>query len=145
LGGTYPDRPASSPDVNLYIQQNKDAMRKTLLTGLILAGFAMLLNTELQAQTPWLSKDVQKIANKKEFATEKSNYHITAVSMDQSWVVSKGVSNLGRTETQSAGNIQSHGIPQWTISKGVHKINTKQPVNKEQEDYRPSPAITGEK
>ena len=121
-------------------------MRKTLLTAFVLAGFAMLLNTSLQAQTPWLSKDVQKVANKKQFeAEQKSNSNITAVSLDQSWVVAKGVSNIGRTETQSAGNIQSDGIPQWTISKGVHQINTKQPVKKEQEEYRPSPAITGEK
>jgi hypothetical protein len=119
-------------------------MRKTILAGLVLAGFAVVLSADLQAQTPWLSKDVQKVANKKEFE-KQSTSHITAVSMDQSWVVSKGVSNLGRTETQTAGNIQSNGIPQWTISKGVHQINSKQPVNKEQEDYRPSPAITGEK
>lgn len=121
-------------------------MGKKLFAGLILAGFAILFNTELQAQTPWLSKDVQKVANKKQFAAEEKNsQHITAVSLDQSWVVSKGVSNLGRTDTQSAGNIQSHGIPQWTVSKGVHQINTKQPQNKEQEDYRSTPAITGEK
>lgn len=119
-------------------------MRKNIIAGLILAGFGLFLNTALLAQTPWLSKDVQKVANKKELAKEEqSNSHIQAVSLDQNWALSKGISSVGQAETTSEGNIQSTGTPQVAISKGVHKMNTKKPVVEEREDYQMRPAITG--
>ena len=120
-------------------------MKKKIFAGLILAGFGLLLNADLLAQTPWLSKDVQKFANKKQLERDKhSNTNIQAVSMDDSWVLSKGISAVGRTETQNAGNIQSTGTPQVAISKGVHQIKPKKAVKEEQEDYQMRPAITGE-
>ena len=124
-------------------------MKKKIFAGLILAGFGMLINADLLAQTPWLSKDVQKVANKKQFEKEKhSNTNIQAVSLDNTWVLSKGVSRIGSADTQYAentGNIQSTGIPPIAISKGVHQIKPKKAVKDEREDYQARPAITGAK
>ena len=119
-------------------------MKKKTFAGLILAGFGLLISSDLLAQTPWLSKDVQKVANKKELEKQKrSNTNIQAVSLENAWVLSKGISAIGKTETQYAGNIQSTGVPQIAISKGVHQIKPKKAVKVEQEDYQVRPAITG--
>jgi hypothetical protein len=119
-------------------------MTKKIFAGLILAGFGMLFSSDLAAQTPWLSKDVQKIANKKQLEKDKrSNSNIQAVSLDQSWMLTKGISAIGRTETQSDGNIESTGMPQVAISKGVHHDRSREVLKEEQEDYQIRPAITG--
>jgi len=119
-------------------------MTKKIFAGLILAAFGMLFSSDLAAQTPWLSKDVQKIANKKQLEKDKqSNSNIQAVSMDQSWVLTKGITTIGRTETQSVGNIESTDIPQVAISKGVHQNRSKKELKEEKEDYQERPAITG--
>ena len=141
---TFPDLQARSPCVNLCKTKQKDVMRKKIFTVLILAGFGLFFSADLLAQTPWLSKDVQKIANKKELEKDKiSNSNIQAVSTDQSWVLSKGISSVGSTEKQSAGNIRSTEFPQVAISKGVHQNRTKKELKEEQEDYQVRPAITG--
>jgi len=119
-------------------------MTKKIFAGLILAGFGMLFSSDLAAQTPWLSKDVQKIANKKQLEKDKqSNTNIQAVTLDQSWLLAKGVSSIGSTETQSVGNIQSTDVPQVAVSKGVHQSRPKKEVKKEQDEYQMRPAITG--
>ena len=119
-------------------------MIKKVFSVLLLSGFCLFLNTDLLAQTPWLSKDVQKVANKKQLEKEeRSNSNIQAVSQDQTWVVSKGISTVGRTETESEGNIQSTGIPQVAISKGVHQVKPKKVLIEEQEEIEMRPAITG--
>jgi len=63
---------------------------------MMLAGVGLFFSSDLLAQTPWLSKDVQKVANKKQLEQDK-NSNIQVVSTDQSWVVAKGVSSLGTT------------------------------------------------
>ena len=120
-------------------------MKKTLFAGLILAGSGLLFSSDLVAQTPWLSKDVQKIANKEQLEKEKdTNSNIQVVSVDQSWVQSKGVSLVAVPEKQSVGNVQSTDYPQVAISKGVHQDKSKK-VKQEQPDYEMRPAITGNK
>jgi hypothetical protein len=118
-------------------------MKKKIFAGLILAGFGLFFSADLLAQTPWLSKDVQKVANKKQLEKEKqSNTNIQAVSTENVWVLSKGISAVGRTETQYAGNVQSTGIPQIAISKGVHQTKPKKAVKEERGDDQVRPAIT---
>ncbi len=120
-------------------------MRKSIFAVMILAGVGLFFSSDLLAQTPWLSKDVQKVANKKQLEQEKnSNTNIQAVSTDQSWVLTKGISSIGTTDEQSAGNIQSTGTPQVAISKGVHQTKPKKVVKEQREDYEMRPAITGE-
>jgi hypothetical protein len=129
----------------VYTKQ-KDVMRKKIFAALILAGAGLFFSADLIAQTPWLSKDVQKVANKKQLEKdEQSNSNIEAVSVDQSWVLTKGVSTVGMPETQPAGNIQSTGTPDVAISKGVHQKKSKKAVKVEQEEYQTRPAITGNK
>ena len=118
-------------------------MRTKIFAMMMLAGVGLFFRSDLLAQTPWLSKDVQKVANKKQLEQDK-NSNIQVVSTDQSWVVAKGVSSLGTTEKQSVGNIQSTGMPQVAISKGVHQTTPKKAVKEQQEDYQTRPAITGE-
>ena len=121
-------------------------MRKKIFTVLTLAGLGLFFSTAVLAQTAWLSKDVQKIANKEQLKKDQhSNSNIQAVSLDQSWVLSKGISNVERTKTKSAGNIQSTDFPQVAVSKGVHQIKSKKAVKEDQEDYQMRPAITGSK
>ncbi len=119
-------------------------MRKKIFTVLILAGLSLFFSADILAQTPWLPKDVQKIANKEQLKKEKhSNSNIQAVSLDQSWVLSKGISRVERTKTENAGNIQSTGFPQVAVSKGVHQIKSKKAAKEDQDDYLMRPAITG--
>lgn len=84
-----------------------------------------------QAKPAWhVSKDVQKIANKKLFKSEPlRKSHIEAVSSGPpSHVLSKGVNNIHRPVAKRAGvagNIKSKGYPVWTISKGVHRFRSR--------------------
>ena len=68
-----------------------------------------------------VSKDVQRVANKKAFENEdKSNIQAQSVPFP-AIVVSKGV--VGSTDALSEGNITSKGYPTWAISKGVARQN----------------------
>jgi hypothetical protein len=119
-------------------------MKKTLIVGLILIGFGLFTSHQLMAQTAWtVSKDVQKVANKELFSDEElMKSHIHAMSLNQSWVVSKGVSNVGRTETAVAtGNIRSSNND-WAISKGVHRVKASKPAKENKDLFKTSPAIT---
>lgn len=118
-------------------------MRTKIFAVLILAGFGLFFSTDLCAQTPWLSKDVQKVANKKELEKDKrSNSNIQAVSVDQSWVLAKGISSVGRTESPAAGNIQSTDFPQVAISKGIHQAKPKKAVEQQPQERQERPAVT---
>lgn len=119
-------------------------MRKKLLVGLILVGFGLFANHQLMAQTAWtVSKDVQKVANKQLFNDEElKKSHIHAMSLSQSWVVSKGVNNIGSTEPVAAGNIRSKGSNDWAISKGVHRVKDSKPAKENKDLFQTSPAIT---
>jgi len=92
------------------------------LLGLFLMG-AILVNAQSNNDTSWtVSKDVQKVANKKEFEKEaKRGSQLQAKSTSQQWVVSKGVNRSTESNTDNKGNVDSKGIPAWTISKGVHQ------------------------
>lgn len=123
-------------------------MKTKIFAVVILAGFGLFSGTDLLAQTPWLSKDVQKIANKKQLEKDQlSNSNILAASIDQNWVHSKGIATVGSTEAKpSVGNIPSTGIPQVAISKGVHQVKPKKEIKKapkEEEDFQMRPAVTG--
>ena len=122
-------------------------MKKTLLVGLILIGFGLFTSHQAMAQSSsWtVSKDVQKVANKKMFSDEEiAKSHIHAISLNQNWVVSKGVNNVGRTETASAGNIRSAGNNDWTISKGVHRVKSSKSVEENKDLFKTGPEITRE-
>lgn len=93
------------------------------LLGLLLIG-VILVNAQSSKNDPsWIvSKDVQKVANKKNFEDEaKRGSQLRAKSINQLWVISKDVNRSNNTETVTKGNVASIGIPAWTISKGVHQ------------------------
>ena len=81
-----------------------------------------------QAQTPsWIvSKNVQKVANKKAFAdTDDSKSQLTTETRAYApRIVSKGVHRINNPavgDAKATGNMVSKGYPAWTISKGVHR------------------------
>jgi hypothetical protein len=117
-------------------------MNKKLLVGLILIGSGLFLNNQLMAQTAWAgSKDIQKVANKQLFNDEElMKSHIHAMSLNQSWVVSKGVTNIGRTEPVVAGNIRSKNND-WAISKGVHRVKVSKPAKENKDLFQTGPEI----
>ncbi len=93
------------------------------LLALFLMG-TILVNAQSSKNDPsWIvSKDVQKVSNKKNFENEaKRGSQLQTTSTSQAWVISKGVNRQGKTEAGTKGNIRSTGIPAWTISKGVHQ------------------------
>lgn len=93
--------------------------------GLFLIATILVNAQSIKNDPSWMvSKDVQKIANKKNFENEvKRGSQLQANSISQLWVNSKGVHRAGRTEEGTKGNMTSKGIPAWTISKGVHQKN----------------------
>jgi hypothetical protein len=84
---------------------------------------AMVVNAQSGNSSFVVSKDVQRVANKKAFDNEdlrKSN--ITAQSTPYpAIVISKGIVRSNETEAQA--NIASKGYPTWAISKGVARQN----------------------
>lgn len=96
---------------------------------LVLATFIVGLaftNVNAQKKTWVVSKDVQKVANKKEYkSTESEESHIKPVSYDYPLVVlSKDVQKVSNPEMQNQvaqGNVVSKGTPDWVVSKGVHR------------------------
>lgn len=83
----------------------------------------IFVNAQSKNDPSWMvSKDVQKVANKKNFEAEsKRGSQVQANSISQLWVVSKGVNSTKSSEAVAKGNVASKGIPAWTISKGVHQ------------------------
>ena len=112
-------------------KQMKRVMKKNIISrvskgiavlGLLLVGAVMSYGQTSNPNPNWtVSKDVQKVANKKAFEAERlASTNIQAQSLSQAWVVSKGV-NRG-AGSSGEGNVVSKGIPAWTISKGVQRI-----------------------
>lgn len=100
----------------------KSAAKRIGLLGFVLAGVICSYGQSSKPSPAWLSKDVQRIANKRNFEAENStSINIRTKSLSQMWIVSKGV-NRGMTDRPEKGNIVSKGIPAWTISKGVQRI-----------------------
>jgi hypothetical protein len=104
---------------------SKVAKRVGLLS-LFLIG-AIMVNAQTAKTNPgWVvSKDVQKVANKKMYKSENRNGTIQANSLSSAWAISKGVHQSKADKTTEKGNVASKGIPAWTISKGVHSVNNK--------------------
>ncbi|MBA4053820.1 MAG: hypothetical protein C0490_03835 [Marivirga sp.] len=101
---------------------NRVSQKLAVLGLFLLAGVVMSYAQAHNPDPAWMvSKDVQKVANKRAFETERlRSTQIQAKSLSQAWAVSKGVNRgIGATEE---GNIRSKGIPAWTISKGVQRI-----------------------
>jgi Na+/proline symporter len=95
------------------------------LLGLFLAG-AFAVSAQTNNSHPWISKDVQKISNKKMLADYKAS-QLKATSVGYPAVVlSKGVHKISAsTEIGTQGNMASKGYPYWTVSKGVQRIGRK--------------------
>ena len=105
-----------------------------VLAGTVLVGSIFFMSTPSSAQAPaWtVSKGVQKVANKKQFEDKDlMRSHIHAAVVDQTWVSSKGVSNMGNENVVAQGNILSTGTPVWANSKGVHQIKGSKQVKEE--------------
>jgi len=115
---------------------------KKLAALLILAGCGLLVNTQLMAQAP-VSKGVQVVANKKMFDDKdlmKSNIH--AMTIDQSWTNSKGVTKINADKSLGQGNMRSTGASDLAVSKGVHQIKKTKPVTVPTEPFKTGPEIT---
>jgi hypothetical protein len=100
------------------------------LLGLFLAG-AFVVNAQTNNSHPWISKDVQKIANKKMLNdVDYKASHIEATTVGYPAVaMSKGVHKVSASSEISTsatkGNMISKGYPYWTVSKGVQRIGRK--------------------
>ncbi|HMG90506.1 MAG TPA: hypothetical protein VK589_10605 [Chryseolinea sp.] len=120
-------------------------MNKKIFLGLIVLGCGVFISSQSLAQSWVVSKDVQKVANKKSFEDkELMKSHIQAMSVSQNWVVSKGVNSIGRAETSVAGNIRSTGNTDWIIGKGVQQIKRKKSVTEREDPFKLGPEITRE-
>ena len=120
---------------------NRNSVKK-IAALLVLAGCGLLVNSQLMAQAP-ISKGVQQVANKKMLDDKDvMKTHIMAITIDQAWTNSKGVSNVGREQQLATGNIRSTGTPDWTISKGVHQIKKTKPAIEPTEQFKTGPEIT---
>jgi hypothetical protein len=104
-------------------------MKKTriilLATFMVGLGFATV---NAQDKTWVVSKDVQKVANKKQYEnTESEKSHLKPTSYSfPAVVLSKDVQKVSNPSLQNQapqGNIVSKGTPDWVVSKGVHRSN----------------------
>lgn len=101
---------------------------KGIFSFLTVMGLSVVL-THAQSDNPsWtVSKDVQKVANKRLFKSEElreSHINAEAVGYPQH-VVSKDVQKRSPAVSEAKGNVVSKGYPYWTLSKGVHRTNRK--------------------
>lgn len=119
-------------------------MKKKLIVGMIVLSFGFIATHQTMAQESLIvSKGIQKVANKKAFNDEEvMKSHITATTVSQDWVVSKGVNNVGKSETAAVDNIRSTRNNDWAISKGVHRVKESKPADEKNGLEETSPAIT---
>ena len=105
-------------------------MKATLIIIISLLYFNLLSlvtnaqETNPKSNTAWIiSKDVQKIANKKKLENSYSRA-IRSIGHPAA-VVSKGVHKIKMTSQQEVtakGNMPSKGSPNWIVSKEVHRL-----------------------
>jgi hypothetical protein len=101
-------------------------VKRAGLLGLFLIGAFMVNAQSAETNPRWVvSKDVQKVANKKMYESENRNGTIQAKSLSSGWAISKGIHQSAVDKTTEKGNVASKGIPAWTISKGVHQTKNK--------------------
>ena len=101
-----------------------EVSKKAGLLGLFLAS-VLFVNAQSNTENPaWtVSKDVQRVANKKMFEDKELRAtHIQVKPISPTWMISKGVHRTSQNEVATSGNIKSKGTPAWTISKGVQRI-----------------------
>jgi hypothetical protein len=90
----------------------------TVTSRLFLIAFFSFAALAVNAQV-YVSKGVQKYANKSAYETTEKNTQLRSVETP-SVAVSKGVHQIGESTTEiEKGNIISKGYPYWTITKGV--------------------------
>lgn len=100
---------------------------KNLVGCIAIAGVMVMASITVNAQSVnsslVVSKDVQRVANKKAFENKDlTNSNIQAMSQPfPAIVISKGIVRPAESEQQ--GNIVSKGYPTWAISKGVARQN----------------------
>ena len=100
-------------------------MKISALMGLFLLGVFFANAQTRESHPAWVvSKDVQKVANKKMYEDENlRKSHMRAPSIGtSSWIISKGVNRYDKGSTQLQGNVTMKGYPSWIISKGVQRI-----------------------
>lgn len=99
---------------------------------------AVFANAQSGSSAWVVSKDVQRIANKKSFEDENSRRsHIQARTVSfPAIVISKGIARPADDYTM--GNIISKGYPTWTISKGVARKNQESIKAKAQSEEHPN-------
>jgi hypothetical protein len=88
-----------------------------------------------------VSKDVQRVANKKAFENrdiERSHIQASTVSFP-AIVISKGI--VRPSEVYAKGNIVSKGYPTWAISKGIARKNQESINTRIQSEERSSEAF----
>jgi hypothetical protein len=117
--------------LRLFVKKQLDSIMKNGVRFSLLCLFlvpAFFAGAQSNNSHPWISKDVQRVANKNMLENEiRNNTHIEAKSVGYPAVaLSKGVHRIGKTSvTTTKGNIVSKGYPDWTISKGVQRIGRK--------------------
>ena len=100
---------------------------KNLLTCITVVGIMAMASITVNAQavnsSRIVSKDVQRVANKKAFENKNlTSSNIQALSQPfPAIVISKGIVRSPASPPQ--GNIVSKGYPTWAISKGVARKN----------------------
>lgn len=112
-------------------------MKKQIIKGIglvcLLMTAAIFVNAQSGNSSLVVSKDVQRVANKKAFENNESNIQARSLAFP-AIVISKGIARAPQAQTQ--GNVVSKGYPTWAISKGVARQN--------QQRILESPAIDNE-
>jgi hypothetical protein len=92
-----------------------------LILAVVFSLFGFFAMAQSNIERP-ISKDVQKIANKKALTAERL-LHVASVGFPV-WTITKGVqlTSSRLTVAPVPGNLMSTGYPLWIISKGVHKL-----------------------
>jgi hypothetical protein len=109
--------------MNINMKKLKKSMKLGGLLGLFLFGTLTVANAQSNRENPiWISKDVQKVANKKALQNEDfRRTNIEAESVSPTWIITKGVKRTGSDEV-AKGNVRSEGTPDFVISKGVKRV-----------------------
>ncbi len=103
----------------------KNVRKRIALMGLFLLGVFFTNAQTRESHPAWVvSKDVQKVANKKMYNDEnmRKSYMMAPSVGTPSWIISKGVYRYDKESAPSQGNVAMKGYPSWIISKGVQRI-----------------------
>jgi hypothetical protein len=118
------------------MDMKKQVIGITLMSMFLMS--AVFANAQSSSSAWVVSKDVQRIANKKSFEDEnarRSHIQASTVSLP-AIVISKGIARPADDYTK--GNIISKGYPTWAISKGVARKNQESIKAKAQSEEHPN-------